>query len=188
MTVAVDFDGTVANTMPALEELAVELAGLHTGRTEEELRTWYRGTAGMPFTEQVVVLGRYPMLVADFMQQKVSITIESKPWEDVGKLAGIPANLVLVSSTTNLLLERYLARWELEHLFKYVEGWADGYSKTQQLMDSEARDFIGDSERDRTYARWAGVTFHGVRRNDGYLLGTAYADLGELVAAQWPVV
>ena len=54
--ITLDFDGTTADTMPTLEKTAVRLIVENYSLLEDDARTKYRNTTGLPFEQQVGIL------------------------------------------------------------------------------------------------------------------------------------
>lgn len=190
MRVALDFDGTLCDSMGALEDLASEVVrGAFAHVPGHLVRSSYRTTAGMPFEQQVTYLPipRRAQKVAalEFAERKVAVTLACEPFPDVRPTleawAAAGVDLVVVSSTTSDLLRLWLRRHGLVDLVSQVYGLSFG-TKLEQLQRSRPRWFVGDTRWDAVKAAEAGCSFLGVQR-DGRLLSerdSAARDLTEL--------
>lgn len=177
--VLLDFDGTVADTMPALTGLAVELLAGAYGLTGSEAREAFFRTVGEPFAGQLEELfpgalqNRYVAL--DHAQLKEGLFEKAELFDDAAGFCEklIEAELLrtaIVSSTKRALIVRLCNRKRF-WLVAGVSGIEDG-PKHQQILTwckfwrvspAEAV-FIGDTLRDVDHAQRAGVGFLGLTR------------------------
>lgn len=178
---AFDFDGTIANTMPMLERLALDVIRRHVFRTHPRhdalerghLRQWYRETAGLPFKEQMssLYLGRKleGRIVSEFQEKKRSVLARAEPFPGATRaLRHLDARghrIGVVSSTERFLIVKFLDFHELP--YDSASGIESG-DKSDQLIALARRwciqsghlFFMGDSiERDAAFARRAGTQF-----------------------------
>lgn len=173
MKIALDFDGTIADTMTALEQLAVDVLCPKFMLEEEFVRTQYRKTAGDPFFEQLKLI--YPVgfdyemasAAAQYEYEKRGVTLSAKPFTEVdtalAALAEKEHELHIVSSTETDLIQAWVDLQDLDH-FVTVWGLHYGY-KLEQLQRCEAELFIGDSDLDRVRADARRIRFAGICRN-----------------------
>lgn len=187
MRVALDFDGTLCDSMGALEDLAstvVREAFPHV--PGHVVRDHYRRTAGMPFEKQAewfqLPATARRVAVAAFNERKVAVTMGCQPFPEVPQVLeawhSAGADLVVVSSTTTDLLRLWLRKHGLVELVSQVYGLSFG-SKLQQLQRCRPRWFIGDTKWDAVKAAEAGITFLGVQR-DSRLLSEAESSARDL--------
>lgn len=177
--VVFDLDGTVADTMPFLTDLAVELLGRY-GLTAGEARSRYLGTVGIDFASQLEEL--FPChptnreVAAEFETRKGATFLRCRVFPDVTETltllhrAGVQR--FLCSSTTRELVTAYLCAHGLNDDFDDYAGFEPGRSKDRQLellveQHGLSRDrvlFVGDAPRDAELLRRTGVHFIGVHR------------------------
>lgn len=161
--VALDLDGTLIHTMPALEQIAVP--GLMAlGSTEEEARADYRRTAGVPFVQQVEeIWPGHPdsaVIVQMFEQAKVAVYEQAAPFPDTrDALALLRARgwtPVIATSTRGSLAKELVGRLGLD-----IDVSLGGH-KAEALRVCKASVFVGDVERDEQLALGLGIDFMGV--------------------------
>lgn len=180
--VAFDFDGTVADSMAALTQLAVDLLVEEVGYDREEATRHYLITAGSDFSTQLGELAPgHPdrvELVARFEAAKAGAMAACPMFEDVGPTLdrlhrlGIP--VFLCSSTRRSLVLDVCERHGQAERFTSIDGWAPGHAKTSQLAAAadgaglECRQvvFVGDSRRDAEMAQSVSMRFVGLVRPD----------------------
>ena len=87
--IALDFDGTTADTMPTLEKIAVKLITENYGLEKEEARAKYRNTTGLPFEQQITILfpdhGRNTFVIEQFEKEKIKSIFELPLFDDTKK-------------------------------------------------------------------------------------------------------
>lgn len=198
--IAFDFDGTVADSMPGLCALACEVTARYYPHAPPLTPLWYYATSGVPFSQQLsLIFGRViPECAEEFAQRKVAVTEAARPlpkttWGlQILQDLGIPC--ALVSSTTPELLHAWLEAHELRPFFQQVLGYDRPYmTKTQQLRVLRAAGFplslfVGDSERDGTFALAAQVPFLRYTEPDTWTSIIFHASQTLLVAKQTPGV
>jgi choline kinase/phosphoglycolate phosphatase-like HAD superfamily hydrolase/phosphatidylglycerophosphate synthase len=178
--VVFDLDGTVADTMPLLTSVAVEVLGRHYGLDRDEARGRYLETVGLDFASQLEEL--FPghsgnaRAAAEFEARKRKEVLACPLLPDV--LATLEflerrgVKRFLCSSTTPRLVAAYLERHGLVGRFDDCLGYQPGLGKDQQvarLLDRHqlAPDqvlFVGDGPRDHELVEETGVRFVGIRR------------------------
>jgi choline kinase/phosphoglycolate phosphatase-like HAD superfamily hydrolase/phosphatidylglycerophosphate synthase len=178
--VILDFDGTVANTMGYLSDLAVGLISRHYAVPPPQALTSYLETTGMDFAGQMELMfaghASNSSVVAEMEERKRCGLIESSPFADVvPTLRFFQAHGIRVficSSTRQDLVQEFVSRAGLADLIDAAYGYAVGMSKDRQIQSilhehafspSEAV-FVGDSFADADFARMAGVPFIGLAR------------------------
>ena len=81
-----DFDGTLIDSMPFLEQNAVTLITSHYSFSKEEARMKYRNTTGLPFVQQMELIAPAdplnPSVVERFEQMKLDLIYEQQPFDD----------------------------------------------------------------------------------------------------------
>lgn len=178
--VALDFDGTVADSMGFLTELAVGLLVDELGFEADDATRRYRATTGLDFRTQLEELApgdpRLDDLARRFEEQRGRWMDRCTVFDDVApalrrlRQSGVP--VLLCSSTRVSVLKGVCARHGLLDLFSEVDGWRPDRPKSEQLavwvrandlMGGEVL-FVGDSRRDAEIARTAGTRFLGLAR------------------------
>ncbi|MFV2064345.1 MAG: HAD hydrolase-like protein [Chloroflexota bacterium] len=176
--VVFDFDGTVADTMPFLTDLATPLLTRHYGISPADAAHRYRETSGADFATQVAeMFPAHPAnatVVAEFEEGKAAAILSQPPFrETVPTLRALGRRGLrrfIVSSSSNETVEAYASLYGLERWVDGLYGSVTQEDKVEQLA-SVLRDhglkaseivFVGDSPRDRDVAQEAGVQFVGV--------------------------
>ena len=174
-----DLDGTVADTMPFLTDLAVELLSRYE-LMPGDARSRYLGTVGIDFAGQLEeLLPGHPLngeVAAEFERRKRAGLLRCRVFTDVthtlALLRGAGVRRFLCSSTTRELVAAYLDEHGLGAAFDDYAGFEPGCSKDRQVellaeRHGLSRDrvlFVGDSPRDAELLRRTGVHFVGVHR------------------------
>jgi choline kinase/phosphoglycolate phosphatase-like HAD superfamily hydrolase/phosphatidylglycerophosphate synthase len=178
--VALDFDGTVADSMGFLTDLAVGLLVAELGFERTEATRQYLTTAGSDFATQLdeiapgqprlaEVAGRFEAAKAQWMGccEMFSDVIPA-----VERLAAAGVPVLLCSSTRAPIVRLFCERYGLLQRFASVDGWGPGHTKFEQLVTGVAAAgfagheviFVGDSRRDAAVAGAAGTRFVGLVR------------------------
>ncbi len=204
--VALDFDGTVADSMGTLAKLAAELLSLELGMSRDEATSRYLATAGDDFRTQLDVIAyghpRLDEISVGFEAAKEGLMGGCRPFADAGAAidrlgrAEVPA--LICSSTRAELVQEFCRRHALTPRAAAVDGWRPDHPKVVQLrawavaIGVAPNDvlFVGDARRDAAIARAAGVRFVGLSRpghpdafaGSGVPVVTSLADLARLVA------
>lgn len=174
--VILDFDGTVADTMSYLTDLAAGLLVRRYGMALEEARRAYVDTTGLPFVQQMEMLypgdARNAETVALFETDKRESMHRFDLFPDVrGVIAAIRDSgiKVCVSSGNyeDLILD-FMERRGLE--VDLVMGFRPGFEKGRDHFEHamrmfetgrEVTVFVGDSIKDGERARDCGIAFIG---------------------------
>jgi phosphoglycolate phosphatase-like HAD superfamily hydrolase/phosphatidylglycerophosphate synthase len=178
--VALDFDGTVADSMGFLTDLAVGLLVDELGFEPAEATRRYLATAGSAFATQLEELAPGQPELAEvarrFEAEKTLWMGGCEMFTDVipalERLAAAGVPVLLCSSTRAPLVREFCERYGLLRRFASVDGWGLGHTKTVQLVSGVAAAgfdghevvFVGDSRRDADVARAAGTRFVGLVR------------------------
>jgi len=178
--VALDFDGTVADSMGFLTDLAVGLLVDELGFERTEAARQYLATAGSAFATQLDEIapgqpGRAEV-ASRFEAEKTRWMGRCEMFTDVvpalERLAAAGVPVLLCSSTRAPLVHEFCERYGLLHRFTSVDGWGPGHTKSVQLVSGVAVAgfaghevvFVGDARRDADVARAAGTQFVGLVR------------------------
>ena len=178
--VAFDFDGTVADTMVALTDLATWLLAAEFDLTRDDATRRYLATVGDDFGTQLdAITAGHPRaqeVAARFESEKETVVEGCRPFADAGaalaqlRRADVP--ILLCSSTRTELVHRFCQRHGLSELATTIDGWQPGHPKAEQLaewaalIDVAPSDvlFVGDALRDAAIAEEAGLRFVGLAR------------------------
>jgi CDP-L-myo-inositol myo-inositolphosphotransferase len=178
--VAFDFDGTAADTMGVLTELATSLLTAEFDLARDEATRRYLATTGDDFRTQLdaITMGhlRADEVAARFESEKEPLVEGCRPFADAGpaldrlRRAGVP--VLLCSSTRTELVHRFCERHGLSELATTIDGWRPDHPKVEQLAEWAALIgvapsdvlFVGDSLRDAAIAEAAGLRFVGLTR------------------------
>jgi choline kinase/phosphoglycolate phosphatase-like HAD superfamily hydrolase/phosphatidylglycerophosphate synthase len=204
--VAFDFDGTVADSMGSLAELAGDLLGRELGMPRNEATTRYLATAGDDFRTQLDLIadGRPCLdeIAVAFEAGKEGLMGGFRPFADAGaafeRLGRANVPTLVCSSTRVELVQAFCRRFGLAQ-HAAVDGWRPDHPKVAQLRAWTAAIgvapddvlFVGDAVRDPGIARAAGIRFVGLARpghpdafaGSGLPVVTSLTDLARLVAA-----
>src|SRR3954451_6542436 len=144
--VALDFDGTVADSMGFLTDLAVGLLVDALGFERDEAARRYLATAGSDFPTQLDELApghpRLAEVAGRFEAEKTRWMGSCDIFADVAPAmqrlaeAGVP--VLLCSSTRVSLVREFCERYGLLESFASVDGWAPGRMKPVQLVSGVA--------------------------------------------------
>ena len=178
--VALDFDGTVADSMGFLTDLGVGLLVDQMGFERSEATRRYLATAGAPFATQLNEIAqgrpRLAQVAKRFETEKTRWMERCEMFADVvPALEALSANgipVLLCSSTRTALVREFCEAHGLLQRFASIDGWRPGHTKSVQLLSAVkavgvATDeviFVGDSRRDIDVARAAGTRFVGLVR------------------------
>jgi len=178
--VAFDLDGTVADSMGALTELATSLLTTEFDLSMDDASRRYLATTGDDFRTQLEAITadhpRVAEVAAQFESAKERLVDECLPFADAKpalarlQLAGVPT--LLCSSTRTELVQRFCDRHRLSELPTTIDGWRPDHPKAQQLTDWASSIgvapsdilFVGDALRDAAIAEEAGLRFVGLAR------------------------
>jgi choline kinase/phosphoglycolate phosphatase-like HAD superfamily hydrolase/phosphatidylglycerophosphate synthase len=178
--VALDFDGTVADSMGFLTELAAGLLVDELGFERAAAARQYLATAGSEFATQLdeltpghprrVEVARTFEAAKSRWMARCEIFTDVVPAMERLAAAGVP--VLLCSSTHAPLVREFCERYGLLQSFASVDGWRPGHSKLVQLVSAVGAAglaghevvFVGDARRDADVARAAGTRFVGLVR------------------------
>jgi CDP-L-myo-inositol myo-inositolphosphotransferase len=179
-TIVFDFDGTIADTMPFLTALAVNLMTEHYPVEAADARKRYLDTVGVEFGRQLEELfpghPKNAAVAAAFEGAKRTGMLDCPVFPDVVELLDLldrrRVRRFVCSSTTRELLVSYLQSRALDSRFDDCLGYEPGLRKREQVELILARHqiepgeivFVGDAPRDHELLSGTGVRFVGVHR------------------------
>ena len=175
-----DFDGTIADTMPFLSDLAVKLITATYQVSEEDARRRYRETTGMNFQAQMEQMfpgePRNRNVVNAFEEAKMHRILEHPVFAEVvptlEQLRRRQVRRFVCSSTKESIILEYTQKTKIDVLFDGCFGYRPGFSKGRQIelilqqhgLDPDEVLFVSDSVMDYEFVRDRGVRFIGIRR------------------------
>ena len=177
-----DFDGTLADTMPFLTDLAVRLMTAHYHLAPEEARTRYLETTGLDFASQLEEIfpnhTKNAEVAAAFEAEKDERILEQPLFPDtistLAHLAEQGVKMFVCSSTRQELIDRYARKVRLTDYVDDLRGVRNGRNKAELLRSILAETdirpdqaiFVGDSRRDGDIAENIGLGFVRVLRGE----------------------
>lgn len=175
-----DFDGTVADTMPFLTKLAVDLLAENYGISKDDAKRRYLETTGLDFASQMeLIFPGHPK------NQKVADTFEARKLRGILKRPVFPDVVpsleyfkqreirgFICSSTNQTIITQYVKLCKIDSLLDECYGHRPHFGKDKQIdailerhrLHPEEALFVGDSLRDHDFAKDKGVQFAGLAR------------------------
>ncbi|MCK4279406.1 MAG: HAD family hydrolase [Candidatus Thorarchaeota archaeon] len=173
-----DFDGTLADSMPFLANIGIQIMMKHYDVNRDEAAERYKSTTGLPYEHQIAL--NFPSYeqngraIEEFEKLKIERIFEQRLFPDVvetlTKLNEMHISVFVSSSTYQPIIAEYFAKRKLSTCFAEVVGYRPGFEKGKhhfehiktehgiQLSDSL---FVGDSlkdyERSKGYCRFVGL-------------------------------
>ncbi|MFX0015663.1 MAG: HAD family hydrolase [Promethearchaeota archaeon] len=171
-----DFDGTIVDSMPFLENNAIYLLTNHYGFSPTEARIKYRKTTGLPFVQQMEIIAPTEdntVIVDEFEKLKLERIFEQKLFAESYKvlteLKRLGYFLGISSGTIESIIIEYLRKKGMD-IVDDILGWRQGFEKGKHhfdfvklkynLLSSEIL-FVGDSLNDAIRARGNNIQFIG---------------------------
>jgi phosphoglycolate phosphatase-like HAD superfamily hydrolase len=168
--VVFDFDGTLADSMPFLQNIGVDIMMKHFGVSKENATERYVSTTGLPYEHQVKMNfpddPRNEAAIEEFEQLKIERIFEQDLFPDaihvVKGLKEMGLDIFVSSSTFQPTIEEFFKRREIKGLFKGIVGYRPGFEKgvhhfnyIHDEFDVSFYDmvFVGDSLKDYERAR-----------------------------------
>ncbi|MGQ4911091.1 MAG: HAD family hydrolase [Candidatus Thorarchaeota archaeon] len=160
-----DFDGTLADSMPFLERIGVEMMMKYFGVSKEEATERYRSTTGLPYEHQIKM--NFPdhpdcdSAIEEFESLKIERIFEQPLFPNtldvVDRLREMGIDVYVSSSTFQSTIEEYFNRLGALDKFKGILGYRPGfekgadhfnYVKSEYGVDFADMIFVGDSLKD----------------------------------------
>ncbi|MCK4566614.1 MAG: HAD family hydrolase [Candidatus Thorarchaeota archaeon] len=174
-----DFDGTLADSMPFLESIGVEMMMKYFGVSKEDATTRYRSTTGLPYEQQVKI--NFPdhsnveKAIDEFEKLKIDTIFDQQLFEDtidtVRNLKEMGLDVFVSSSTFQTTIEEYFRRLGILDLFKGILGYRPGFEKgadhfnhihSENNIKFDEMLFVGDSlkdyERSQGFCEFIGIS------------------------------
>lgn len=163
--VILDFDGTLADSMPFLERIGVRTMMKYYDITSEEATKRYRTTTGLPFEQQIQI--NFPdrtenkHAIEEFEKLKIDSIYDQRLFPDTVRTLAVlndrGFSVFVSSSTFQSTIEKYFARRNLQNFFDQILGYRPGFEKgkdhfkyVQEQHNIEMSEivFVGDSIKD----------------------------------------
>jgi len=179
--VIVDFDGTIADSMGLLTQLAVKVIREELGLGVNDARSRYLASTGSDFATQLREIdpsGGPARTRAEhrFEGSKPDLLDGVDPFPDLraflDALHDAGVEVCICSSTRRELVHKWINRHRLGEHFRVVDGWSPERDKAAQvlsMLDWSGHPpnrclVVGDSRRDGQLAASIGMRFRGVLR------------------------
>ena len=175
-----DFDGTIADTMPFLSDLAVSLLTKNYEISGEEARRRYLETTGLDFGSQMEqIFPQHPsnrIVVATMEASKRKGILEHPLFDEVAPALMLfkdrNVKRFICSSTQEAIVRQYTRKMGIDDLLDGCFGYRPGFTKGQQIefilrhygLRPDEVIFVGDSLMDYEFVRDKGVRFIALRR------------------------
>ena len=181
-----DFDGTLADTMPFLTELAVELITEQYGMATSLARERYLETSGLTFASQLQEIfpghPRNTAVAAAFEVRKAAGIYDQPLFADtipvLRYLRHQGVKTSVCSSTRHEIIIEYTRRVQLAAWVESVTGYRIGQDKSAQIDATLTRQwlapdsvlFVGDSWKDYVLAREKNMRFIRICRDSAAVI------------------
>lgn len=160
-----DFDGTLADSMPFLQNIGVDIMMTHFGVSKEDATERYVTTTGLPYEHQIKMNfpddPRNEAAIVEFEKLKIERIFEQELFPDaesvVRELNERGFDVFVSSSTFQPTIEEYFRRKGILNLFKAIVGYKPGFEKGADHFNHISSTynihfddmvFIGDSLKD----------------------------------------
>ena len=174
--ITLDFDGTTADTMPTLEKTAVRLIKQNYSLLEDDARTKYRRTTGLPFEQQISILfpdhEKNEFVITEFEKEKIEgifdLPLFSDAKETIDYLRENDYLVTISSSTTQPIIEKYckINGLTVDQILGYRPGFEKGKDHFDFLIEkfdvvNSEMIYVGDSLKDCERAQGSDIIFIG---------------------------
>ncbi len=200
-----DFDGTLADSMPFLEKIGVQVMMKYYDVGKEEATEKYQSTTGLPYEHQIKL--NFPdnpkneTAIDEFEGLKIERIFEQELFSDteetIKRLHKLGFKLFVSSSTFQSTIIEYFDRRNLTHLFEEILGYRQDFEKgadhfrhveSQHSLPLNNVVFVGDSlkdfERSKGFCRFIGM--NGIFNEADFLKagheGSVLSNLSEIPA------
>ena len=173
-----DFDGTLADSMPFLEKIGVQIMMKYYDISHDDATKRYRTTTGLPYEHQIKL--NFPDAeqnddaINEFEKLKIDRIFEQQLFDDsVETLDEIKKEGILIfvsSSTFQSTIEEYFERKGIADRFTEIVGYKPGFEKgahhfnhikNKYSIDLNEAVFVGDSlkdfERSKGYCQFIAI-------------------------------
>ena len=173
-----DFDGTLADSMPFLANIGIQIMMKHYGIDYDEAAERYKSTTGLPYEHQVNL--NFPgyeqneRAIEEFEKLKIERIFEQQLFPDVvetlTKLNDMSIAVFVSSSTFQPIIAEYFAKRGLSTCFAEVVGYRPGFEKGKDHFEHiKAKhgislgdtllvgDSLKDYERSKGFCKFVGL-------------------------------
>ncbi len=174
-----DFDGTLADSMPFLEKIGVEVMMKYYGISKEDAIECYRTTTGLPYEHQIEI--NFPNneknkeAVEEFEELKIEKIFEQELFSEtkgmLKDLHKLGLAIFVSSSTFQPTIVKYFEKRGLREYFTEILGYRPGFEKGAHHFKHIEREhnlylpdvvFVGDSlkdyERSKGFCQFIGIS------------------------------
>jgi phosphoglycolate phosphatase-like HAD superfamily hydrolase len=179
--VIADFDGTIADSMGPLTELAVNVIHEELGLSVDDARHRYLASTGADFATQLAEIDpsggpAQTRATHRFELSKPGLMDGVNPFPDLraflDELRAAGVDVCICSSTRRELVRQWTDRHRIGRHFRVIDGWSPERDKAAQVhsvLDWSGRPpdrclVVSDSRRDGQLAASIGMRFRGVLR------------------------
>ncbi|MGY5863444.1 MAG: HAD hydrolase-like protein [Candidatus Thorarchaeota archaeon] len=160
-----DFDGTLADSMPFLEQIGVQMMMKYYQVDKDDATYKYRSTTGLPYEHQIKM--NFPdhpnndEAIEVFENLKIERIFEQELFPEtittVSELSKMGFNVFVSSSTFQPTIEEYFRRKGILDLFTSIVGYRPGFEKGADHFNHINKEFnvpfdemvfVGDSLKD----------------------------------------
>ncbi len=168
LNIIFDFDGTIANTLPILIEVAEQWSVTNMKLTVELVEE-LRGLPAQQALKRVgIPLRRVPTLVTRGRKELIGRLVDAKPFDgiiDVIEQLSRSNNLYVMSSNSDQNIKKFLKTYQLNQYFKAIYGNVSVFGKTKSLRKILKKEriaktdsiYVGDETRDVEAAHKVGL-------------------------------
>ncbi len=160
-----DFDGTLADSMPFLESIGVEIMRKYFEVSEKDATEKYRSTTGLPYEQQVKIsFPKNPKnedAIDEFERLKIDRIYQQRLFPDsrrtLEKIRAMDIDIFVSSSTFQSTIVEYFKRQGLLDCFVEILGYRPGFEKGADHFEYVSDKFgipvddlvfVGDSLKD----------------------------------------
>ena len=165
-----DFDGTLADSMPFLERIGVQVMMEHYPVSFQEATKRYRTTTGLPYEQQIKL--NFPKdehneaAISEFEKLKIDCIFDQELFPDtettLKAIRDIGIDVFVSSSTFQPTIEEYFKKKGLAGIFVEILGYRPGFEKGAHHFNHVKSKygislnevvFVGDSLKDYERSR-----------------------------------
>jgi len=165
-----DFDGTLADSMPFLERIGVQVMMEHYPVSFQEATERYRTTTGLPYEQQIKL--NFPndehneAAISEFEKLKIDRIFDQELFPDtettLKTIKGMGIDVFVSSSTFQSTIEEYFKKKGLAGIFVEILGYRPGFEKgahhfnhvkSKYGVSLDEVVFVGDSLKDYERSR-----------------------------------
>lgn len=166
-----DMDGTLIDSMPAYEKIAVNILCKYTPLSRDAALNAYRSTVGVPFSDQFAFLGYQDnKAVLEYHNLSKEVSVNAEPFKEatefIRKFDNDSETHIAIVTSSSQEAAYNVAKKNWPYTFDWVSGIESGPKNIQielflrtYRIDKSRAVFFGDTLADAAFAKEAGVTF-----------------------------